>query len=123
MYVCMYVCNVCIDPGVDKFSTYPNIKMDGVVCIDVIEHIPPEDVINFIDEIFHLAKKFVFIVISCYEAKKQLPDGRNVHISIKNHKEWEKIISKIKVKYPNISPYVICSTNRDGFEGGFTAVS
>ena len=43
--------------------------------------------------LFHLAKKFVFIVISCYEGKKQLPDGRNVHLSIKNPKEWEKIIS------------------------------
>ena len=111
------------DPGVDEFSTYPNLKMDGVLCIDVVEHVPPEDVMNFIDDIFQLAKKFVFIVISCYEGKKQLPDGRNVHLSIKNPKEWKKIISKFKVKYPNISPYVICATNRDGFGNGFTAVS
>ena len=58
------------DPGVDEFSTYPNIKTDGVLCIDVVEHIPPEDIMNFIDDIFHLAKKFVFIVISCYEGQK-----------------------------------------------------
>ena len=29
------------DPGVDKFSMYPSIKMDGVICIDVAEHMPP----------------------------------------------------------------------------------
>ena len=103
------------DPGVDIFSTYPSIKMDGVICIDVVEHMPPEDVINFIEDIFYLAKKFVFIVIACYTGKKQLPDGRNVHLSIKNPKEWEKIISKLKIKYPNISPYVICSTSREEF--------
>ena len=103
------------DPGVNNFSTYPNKKMDGVVCIDVVEHMPPVDVIDFIEDIFKLAKKFVFIVIACYLAKKKLPDGRNVHLSIKKPKEWEKIISKFKIKYPNISPFVICSTSREQF--------
>ena len=103
------------DPGVNNFSTYPNKKMDGVVCIDVVEHMPPVDVIDFIEDIFKLAKKFVFIVIACYLAKKKLPDGRNVHLSIKNPKEWEEIISKFKIKYPNISSFVICSTSREKF--------
>ena len=103
------------DPGVNNFSTYPNKKMDGVVCVDVVEHMPPVDVIDFIEDIFKLAKKFVFIVIACYLAKKKLPDGRNVHLSIKNPKEWEEIISKFKIKYPNISPFVICSTSREQF--------
>ena len=103
------------DPGVNNFSTYPNKKMDGVVCIDVVEHMPPVDVIDFIEDIFKLAKKFVFIVIACYLAKKKLPDGRNVHLSIKNPKEWEEIISKFKIKYSNISPFVICSTSREQF--------
>ena len=107
------------DPGVDKFSTYPSIKMDGVICIDVVEHMPPEDVINFIEDIFKFAKKFVFIVIACYPAGKKLPDGRNVHLSIKKPGEWKKIISKIKIKYPSISPYVICSVKR----GVFVAIS
>ena len=89
--------------------------MDGVICIDVVEHVSPEDVINFLNDIFNLAKKFVFIVISCYTGKKQLPDGRNVHLSIKSPKEWKRIISKFKIKYPNISPYVICSTSREEF--------
>ena len=103
------------DPGVDIFSTYPKIKMDGVICIDVVEHIPPDDVIIFIENIFKLAKKFVFIVIACYPAGKKLPDGRNVHLSIKNPKEWEEIISKFKIKYPSISPYVICTPRREEF--------
>ena len=107
------------DPGVDNFSLYPSKKMDGVICIDVVEHIPQEDVINFIEDIFKLAKKFVFIVIACYPAWKKLPDGRNMHLSIKNPREWEGIISKFKTKYPNISPYVICATDRNKF----TAVS
>lgn len=103
------------DPGVKNFSQYPNKKADGVICVDVVEHIPENDVIKFIEELFKLAKKFVFIVIACYPAKKTLPDGRNVHLCIKSANDWKKIISNIKPKFSNISPYVICATQRKQF--------
>ena len=103
------------DPGVVNFSKYPNKKADGIICVDVVEHIPERDVIIFIDQLFQLANKFVFIVIACYPAKKKLPDGRNVHLSIKKAKEWEKIISEIRIKHPKVSPYIICATERMNF--------
>ena len=103
------------DPGVKIFSKYPTNKADGVICVDVVEHIPEQDVINFIEELFRLANKFVFIVIACYPAAKQLPDGRNVHLSIKEVDEWKKIISEIRTKFSDINPYVICSTQRKKF--------
>ena len=103
------------DPGVLSFSKYPNKKADGVICIDVVEHIPEVDIINFIEELFKLANKFVFVVIACYPAKKTLPDGRNVHLCIKTPEEWKKIIINIKAKFPAISPYIICSTKRKQF--------
>ena len=58
------------DPGVKNFSKYPSKKADGVICIDVVEHIPERDVIKFIEELFRLANKFIFVVIACYPAKK-----------------------------------------------------
>ena len=73
------------------------------------------DAINFIEELFRLANKFIFVVIACYPAKKKLPDGRNVHLSIKTIDDWKKIILKIKVKYPHVSPYIICATARKKF--------
>ena len=97
------------DPAVKQYLVYPSKKMDGVICIDVVEHIPEEDVINFIDEVYKLANKFVFIVIACYPAKKTLPDGRNVHLSIKEAEEWKEIIDLFKKKYSNISTYVVCA--------------
>ena len=103
------------DPVVKNFSKYPSKKADGVICIDVVEHIPEQDVIKFIDEIFRLAKKFIFVVIACYSAKKKLPDGRNVHLSIKTIDDWKKIILEIKVNHPHVSPYIICSTSRKKF--------
>ena len=103
------------DPGVKDFAKYPKKKADGVICVDVVEHIPENDVIKFIEELFKLANKFVFIVIACYPAKKTLPDGRNVHLSLKTAIEWKQIIKNIKEKYSEISPYVICSTQRKQF--------
>ena len=43
------------DPGVEEYSIYPNKKYDGVICTDVIEHIPEVDVIEFIDELLQKA--------------------------------------------------------------------
>jgi len=103
------------DPGVVNFSKYPNKKADGVICIDVVEHIPESDAIKFIDKLFQLACKFIFVVIACYPARKKLPDGRNVHLCIKTVNEWKKIIYNIKKKYPNVSPYIICATERKNF--------
>ena len=107
--VCLY------DPGVKNFSKYPTRKADGVICIDVVEHIPEGDAITFIEELFKLANKFVFIVIACYPAKKTLPDGRNVHLCLKSANDWKMIIKDIRPKFSNISPYVICSTERKEF--------
>ena len=103
------------DPGVEKYSKYPSKKADAVICIDVIEHIPEKDAVKFINEIFNLSNKFIFMNIACYPAIKNLPDGRNVHLTIKEPTEWKKIISNISLDFPNISPYVICSTSRKKF--------
>ena len=41
------------DPAVEKYSLEPVEKVDGVISTDVIEHIPEEDVIVFIDNLFN----------------------------------------------------------------------
>ena len=100
---------ILYDPAYYKYEQYPDRKKDCVICTDVIEHIPPQDVSQLIKEIFSLANKAVFINIAGYKAIKSLPDGRNVHLSIKSSKEWENIIAKIKMEFPHIHPIVIFS--------------
>ena len=112
---CSIIINNNLNTPSIHFSKYPTRKADGIICIDVVEHIPESDAISFIEELFKLANKFVFIVIACYPAKKTLPDGRNVHLCIKSANDWKKIIKDIRPKFSNISPYVICATERKEF--------
>ena len=94
------------DPGVKEFSLYPDKKYDGLVCTDVIEHIPETDVINFIDKLFKLSNKFVFFVIATIPASKYFDDGKNIHLCLKTENEWEKIFAEFKDKYPKIQQHI-----------------
>ena len=94
------------DPGVDEYSEYPKKKYDGVICTDVVEHIPEDDVLNFIDELFKLSNKFIFIVIATIPASKYFEDGNNIHLSLKNEDKWKKIFLEFKIKYPDIDQHI-----------------
>ena len=94
------------DPGVDKFSTYPNKRFDGIICTDVIEHIPEKDIMNFIDELFKFSNKFIFFVIATIPASKYFDDGKNIHLCLKTQNDWNEIFLDLKKKYPNINQYV-----------------
>jgi len=99
------------DPAVEKYSLQPVEKVDGIISTDVIEHIPEEDVIAFIDNLFKLANKFVFLVIATIPASKYFDDGKNIHLCIKTEKEWGGIFSKFKEDYPNIDQYIFFNNN------------
>ena len=94
------------DPGVEEYCIYPNKKYDGIICTDVVEHIPEDDVINFIDELFKLANKFIFVVIATKPASKHFEDGSNIHLCLKTQDKWNEIFMGFKNKYPNINQYI-----------------
>ncbi len=94
------------DPGVKEFSVYPVRKFDGLICTDVIEHIPENDVLEFIDNLFRLSNKFIFLVIATIPATKFFDDGNNIHLCLKNKEEWGKIFLEFEAKYPQINQYV-----------------
>ena len=94
----------CFDVGVPAFSEDPTGYFDGVICTDVMEHIDPADVDTILDDIFGFLRprddggtSFAFFFISCRAAKsKTLPDGRNVHLCIRDPDWWEKRLSMFK---------------------------
>jgi hypothetical protein len=82
------------DPYYLPFSRRPKGKFDGVICTDVMEHIPEKDVDDVLADIFGYANKFVFLSIDTKPAKKELPNGKNAHCTVKPEQWWLDIISK-----------------------------
>lgn len=99
----------CYDMGVPRFSKLPNKDFDGVVCTDVLEHIPEEQLDEALHNIFSRARKFVYLAIYCGLATSEFPDGTNAHVTIKRPKEWREIINKYSEEYgvPFIATYRI----------------
>jgi SAM-dependent methyltransferase len=83
------------DPGVMEFQKKPEDAFDGVICVDVMEHIPEAFVEEILQEVIGYATKFVFFNISTELAHKYLPDGRNVHLTVRPPEWWMDRISKI----------------------------
>ncbi len=90
------------EPALENHNQLPEKKFDGVVCTDVLEHIPIEDVIWVIEELFFYAKKFIFVNIACYPALAQLPNGENAHCTIKHPQWWAGIFHSFSHKHPQL---------------------
>jgi len=101
------------DPGVKKYSEYPQKKADGIICTDVIEHIPPEDIYKFIEGLYKLANKFVFVVAATIPAEKTFKNGENVHLTIKSDDEWLEIFRGFARKNPGIRTFLEFNSNED----------
>lgn len=86
----------CYDPAVPGFKTRPKQKFDGVICNDVMEHIPEDHVPMILRDVLGYATKFAFFQICTRKAKKNLPDGRNCHLTVRDFAWWAKQIEEAR---------------------------
>ena len=80
----------CYDGAYPPFTTLPVGTFDAVICTDVLEHIPEEDIPWILDELFGYAEKLLYVNIACYPAKAILPNGENAHCTIKPVEWWRE---------------------------------
>jgi len=90
------------DPGVRQLSKKPpkETLFDGIICSDVLEHVEAsdlpgvfQDLTDYMDE----GRKygaFAFLVICCRPSRKKLPDGRDVHVTIRPEEWWDELIRR-----------------------------
>ena len=67
---------------------------DIVVCTDVLEHIEPESMQAVMEHLVALTKRHFFFSIATCKAKKDLPDGRNAHLSVWPASWWKNYLTK-----------------------------
>lgn len=85
------------DPAIPEFSGLPD-PADFVVCTDVMEHVEEEYVSDVLGHICSLATKGAYFCIALKRAKRNLPDGRNAHITIQPSSWWMERIQTLPWK-------------------------
>lgn len=101
------------DPAYPPHSELPSGKYDGVVCTDVLEHCPEEDIPWILDEIFGYARMFVYANVACYAALKTLPNGENAHCTIRPSEWWEQQLLEISRRHPGVAFYMLLETQTE----------
>jgi len=92
----------CFDPAYPPLSKRPAGDFDGVVCTDVLEHCPEEDMPWIVADLFGYARKFVYATVACHPARKRLPDGQNAHCTIREPQWWEQIFKAAAARRPGV---------------------
>lgn len=111
------------DPAVPGKEKPPEAVCDIVVCTDVLEHIEPDRLDAVLKHINACSRNLIFFVISTRPAEKNLPDGRNAHISLHTAQWWREKLENNKPpfliaewnEYPD-GITVLCSGTRELLE-------
>jgi len=103
----------CYDPGYEPFSRLPAGRFDGVICTDVLEHCPQDDMRWIVGELFSFAGKFVYANIACYPAKKRLANGENAHCTIQSEDWWQAVLSGVAADHPGVRYYFFLERKRE----------
>jgi hypothetical protein len=101
---------ICYDPGHAPFSQLPAASFDGVICTDVLEHCPKEDIPWILEEIFGFATEFVYLCVACFPAKKTLPNGENAHCTIEPPQWWLAQFNEQVKKRPGLRYFAVLET-------------
>jgi ubiquinone/menaquinone biosynthesis C-methylase UbiE len=66
-------------------------EIDYVSMLDVVEHIPQEDIHEVFDELARVANKKILLCIANFPSVYK---GLVLHVNIKPYKEWDKILKE-----------------------------
>jgi hypothetical protein len=81
------------DPAFAEHDELPPMAFDGVLCSDVLEHIPSHEVNGILAALIDHAKTFVWASVCCRPAKKHFPDGVNMHVTVMPLDWWQERVN------------------------------
>ena len=89
-------------------------KFDGVICTDVLEHVPDEDIAWVVMSFSDPPASSFMRAAACYPARKKLPNGQNAHITQQQPEWWKGWFSLVARRYPNIR-WRLCAVEKGTF--------
>ncbi|MCR4331294.1 MAG: methyltransferase domain-containing protein [Sulfuricaulis sp.] len=82
------------DPAVAEHNATLIGQFDGVICTDVLEHVPEDELPQVVGEIARFARQWAFISVCCRPSKHIVfEDGQNVHVTIHPFEWWQALLA------------------------------
>lgn len=81
------------DPAIPAFAEKPVAAADLLINIDVLEHVEEADLDDVLAEMRSMCRD-ALIIVDTAPAKGFLPDGRNLHVTLKPHDWWRERIGQ-----------------------------
>ncbi|MBX3603205.1 MAG: methyltransferase domain-containing protein [Rubrivivax sp.] len=82
------------DPAFKQHEEKPHGAFDGVLCSDVLEHIPEDELDATVRQLFAHARRFVWASVCCRPAAKTFPDGTNLHVTLQPMPWWQALFDR-----------------------------
>lgn len=84
------------DPAHPEYCKKPSGKFDIVMCTEVLEHVPLEELPALLTEIASYLEEDGCAVFSIPKglSNNAFPDGNNLHVTLMSTKEWNKLIEQ-----------------------------
>ena len=82
------------DPAYEIYNKKPTGTYDFIICADVLEHIPNDEVDAFLDEVnsYATTNSIIFYSISTIPSSTAFLDGKNMHINLQSPETWLNIL-------------------------------
>ena len=100
-------------PAFRRDGILPAGKFDMVICSDVLEHVPEDEVDQLIERLFGYGRLVVWASVCCRPAKKTFADGTNMHVAVQPYEWWERKFAA----YSEATriPFVLVETRNMGY--------
>lgn len=82
------------DPAIAEIATPPAGPFDYLLCIDVLEHLEPDEVRPVLTHMRSLSER-ALVVITTKPARATLPDGRNAHTTLRPARWWRQEVAAV----------------------------
>lgn len=100
------------DPAIPDYSEKPKGgPFDLLINVDVLEHIPEDELDAIVGEMASLCKNAI-IVIDTRPAEAVLPNGENAHCTLKTHECWQNYLARF---FPHVEPIRVARRSRAAF--------
>lgn len=88
------------DPAIEGLEKKPNEKFDFVICTDVLQHVPGDEIDLLLDELRSYSN-ICFFHMKCTDHPTLFPNGEKTNCSVHNKEWWYNKIKKYfdKVEY------------------------